>query len=257
MPATSATHAIFFIVSVLVAAAVAGVMYVVVMDFSESFEEKSNRLVEDMETDIKIANDERLVPYNNSTLSVYVMNTGRRALNPEELLVFVDGSYRNITAISFFNNNTQWLPGTTVNLSVFVENLSRERDHTLKVVLKNGNEDNIIFRIKSPPSGPKREITIINDPEAVPYKDNKTLTIYVKNTGDLVIDINSTSILINGTLRSITNATLQNNETDWNPGVVAVFKVVAENLSKNETHRMKIVVEGGVSATMSFKVKDE
>jgi len=40
MPGTSATHAIFFIISVLVAVALSGVMYVVVMDFSESLEDK-------------------------------------------------------------------------------------------------------------------------------------------------------------------------------------------------------------------------
>lgn len=257
MPATSATHAIFFIISILVAVALAGVMYVVVMDFSESLEDKSDRLVENMETDIAIANDERVVPYRNATLSIYVMNTGRRALNPDELVVFVDGSFRNLTGHAFFNNESYWSPGTTVNLSVRAENLSYDSDHTLKVIMKNGNEDRMVFRLKRETDEGVQGITIINDPEAVPYKDNKTLIIYVKNTGDDEIDPNASSILINGELSDITNITLQNNETRWLPDVVAVFNVTAENLSKSDTHRMKVVVEAGAQATMDFKVKDE
>jgi len=257
MPATSVTHAIFFIISILVAVALAGVMYVVVMDFSESLEDKSDRLVEDMETDIAIANDEREVPYRNATLSIYVMNTGRRALNPDELVVFVDGSFRNVTGYAFFNNESHWSPGTTINLSVQAPNLSHDIDHTLKVIMKNGNEDTMVFRLGGEATGDNVEIRIDNDSEAVPYRDNTTLIIYVNNTGDGEIDINSTSILINGELATITNRTLRGNNTGWAPRVTAVFNVTAENLSKSDTHRMKVVVEAGAQATMDFKVKDE
>ena len=256
MPATSATHAIFFIISVLVAVALAGVMYAVVMDFAESLEDRSDRLVEDMETDIAIANDERKVPYQNATLGIYVMNTGRRTLNPDELVVFVDGSFRNVTSHAFFRGGSHWSPGTAVNLSVYAENLSYDSDHTLKVAMKNGNEDTMVFRLTQEGAGEDVTIGIESDAGAVPYhKNNVTLIISVRNTGDAEIDTNSTSILINGELSDITNITLWNNETRWLPDVVAVFNVTVEDLEEKVTYRMKVVVEGGAQASMDFEIE--
>jgi len=210
-----------------------------------------------METDITIANDERDVPYsNNATLSVYVMNTGRRTLNPDELIVFVDGSFRNVTGRSFFHNGTEWIPGSTINLSVLAENLSYDTDHTLKVVMRNGNEDSIIFRLKSESAGEDVSIAIENDKEAVPYEDNRNLTVLVRNTGDGEIDINSTSVLINGDLASITKAEVEGGG-GWLSNAVANFTVEVENLEKDETHRMKVVVEGGAQAAIEFKTEEK
>ena len=256
MPGSSATHAIFFIVSVLVAVALAGVMYLVVMNFSEGLEDKSNRLVSDMETDFVIANGERGVPYEDSTLSIYVMNTGRQTLDPEQFLVFVDGSYRNITAYSYFDGETQWLPLTTVNLSVQATGLSEDEDHSVKLIHSNGNEDSMIFRLRGQGREDGVMVTIVSDSENVPYRDSQNLTILVQNSGDLEIDINSTSVLINGELVTIIDAKVEGN-TVWGRSDIANFTVQVANLSSTETHRMKVVVQDGAQAAIDFKVKED
>ncbi len=251
MAANAASHTIFFIISVLAAAALAGVMYTMVGQLSEGLEDRSNRLAEDIDTDFVIANDPRSVPYKNDILTIYAMNTGRISIGTEEVLIFVDGEPGNISAVTISDNLTVWGPGSTATFLVTASDLDYLEDHQVKIVLLNGNELTMDFRL---PQGPRIAIDISNDPDAVPYKDDRTLTIYVRNTGDEQIDINTTTIMINGTVFSITNTSYLGGATQWDPMETAVFSVDVVNLSYVYTHRMKVIVQDDITDAIAFRV---
>ncbi len=75
-------------------------------------------------------------------------------------------------------------------------------------------------------------IEIINDPRIVPYNDNN-LTIYIQNTGDITLNYNDITILIDGHIMDATISVITDNMTqgsanqngNWAPSTIISVEV--------------------------------
>ena len=78
MPATSVSHAIWFIASVTVAIVIVGALTGAITSLSDSMEDRSEKVSGELGTEIEIINDPLVVPYDaaNNTLKVYLKNVG-------------------------------------------------------------------------------------------------------------------------------------------------------------------------------------
>ncbi len=90
------------------------------------------------------------------------------------------------------------------------------------------------------------DIKIINDPSAVA---NDPVIIYVKNTGEITLNQNQTSILIDGLIYD-TNISVVSGDEYWRPGDVLRMTVYT-NLTTGD-HRVEVITENGISDTMDF-----
>ncbi len=136
---TSATHIIFFIASVVLAASFVGIAASAIVNLSNGIEDRGDMLANQLSADFKIINDpERM---SNNPLILYLKNTGKVPLSTQHITVLIDGiDVDNCTV-----NKDTWLPGETLKLTVNV-NLS-PGDHVVKVVLENGISDTFYFRV--------------------------------------------------------------------------------------------------------------
>jgi flagellar protein FlaG len=136
---TSATHIIFFIASVILAASFVGVAASAILSLSNGIEDRGDMLANQLSADFKIINDpERM---SNNPLVLYLKNTGKVPLSTQHITVLIDGiDVDNCTV-----NKDTWLPGETITLTVNI-NLS-SGDHVVKVVLENGISDTFYFRV--------------------------------------------------------------------------------------------------------------
>jgi len=136
---TSATHIIFFIASVILAASFVGVAASAIINLSNGIEDRGDMLANQLSADFKIINDpERM---SNNPLILYLKNTGKVPLSTQHITVLIDGiDVDNCTV-----NKDTWLPGETITLTVQV-NLS-SGDHVVKVVLENGISDTFYFKV--------------------------------------------------------------------------------------------------------------
>lgn len=100
------------------------------------------------------------------------------------------------------------------------------------------------------------DIKIINDPAAMPYNSsNKTLTLYIKNTGSIILPFSNQTVLvlINGTAFTNLTFVLPATAKSWGPEIVMTIVVGNVQLPKND-YTLKVVVHGGVYATTPFKI---
>lgn len=94
------------------------------------------------------------------------------------------------------------------------------------------------------------DITLVNDPRSMPYS-NGTLTIYLKNTGDIALDYNNIAIFIDGQyLDSL--PVISGNGYAWSPARTIELQVNV-TLSSGD-HTVKAVMPNGVSDMMAFRI---
>ena len=101
----------------------------------------------------------------------------------------------------------------------------------------------------------KSDITIINDPESVPYNSTtEELIIYVKNTGKNILYTSKVTIIIDGLVIPDSNitATIMGGEENWSPDTVVDFHIYV-SLSSGD-HKVKVVLDNGVSDEMYFRI---
>jgi len=101
----------------------------------------------------------------------------------------------------------------------------------------------------------KSDITIINDPESVPYNSTTgELIIYVKNTGKNILYTSKVTIIIDGLVIPDSNitATILGGGESWTPGTVVEFHVNV-SLSSGD-HKVKVVLDNGISDEMYFRI---
>jgi flagellar protein FlaG len=150
MPATSASHMIFFIAAIVVATAITGVLITTTYKFSDSIEKRGGDIGDQIGTDIEIINDEAAMPYNasNNTLTVYVMNTGSTIINFDNatVIVMINGTFYDNLTFVLPSGITQWGPNVVITIVVGDVTLP-DADYRLKVVVAGGADDKIIFRI--------------------------------------------------------------------------------------------------------------
>jgi len=152
MPATGATHLIFFIAAMVIASALVGGFYVVIEDLNDGMVARSDAEQKSIRSRVEVINDLVAMPYNNTSkeLVVYVKNTGAQGLDPNLTVVFIDGFHHNFTW-RLVGGAAEWMPGSTVELVVEDCYLAPMSDHSVKVSTSYGASDRKEFRIGALP----------------------------------------------------------------------------------------------------------
>jgi flagellar protein FlaG len=142
----SVTHMIFFIAAVLVAGSMAGVFLSVGYEMAKKIELESESMTEAMQSDIAIINDPAMMPYDGTSLTLYVENTGSSTLMTSGLFVMMDGSYVNDTVLQVVGRSgAEWIPSTVLQITINISLVPG--DHNVKVITGDGEADSLTFRV--------------------------------------------------------------------------------------------------------------
>lgn len=152
MPATSATHMIFFIAAVIIAIGVVSAIVLVTDELKDALESRASTEQSAIRSRVEVVNDLVAMPYNNTskTLDVYVKNIGTTRLDPANTLVLIDGVDHNFTW-RIVGGGSNWTQGRTVVLTVKDCNFTANSDHAVKVACSHDASDRKEFRIGALP----------------------------------------------------------------------------------------------------------
>jgi len=142
----SGTHVILFIISVILASTVSGVLVAVTTDVSTSLSERGDRLQNQLDTDFEIINDPDQIPTSGSDYIFYLKNTGdiRIITTNETFQILVDGII--ISEVKYNFSKEYIYPGDVVMM--YVDNSEiLLGDHTMRVIDLQGNEDEFTFNL--------------------------------------------------------------------------------------------------------------
>lgn len=135
MAGESASQAIFFIASVIIASVIVIALYGVTGSVSGALVVRNTHLADQMRGDIEIIND----PGASTQPGLYVLNTGKTEFDnsTNSIVVMVNGVYQTILTSNIENDDgdLQWEPSEVVNLTFSGINLSGK---SIKVVVANG-----------------------------------------------------------------------------------------------------------------------
>jgi|GEM_PF-2194719 archaellum component FlaG (FlaF/FlaG flagellin family) len=163
MPANAASHTIFFIGALVISSILATVFIGVSLQLKDGIEARSDALNKELRTGIEIINDARAVPYdaNNSTLILYIKNTGSTTIPVSSVLLEINGTVYGYTSGSAggttFNetyiisptNTTEWLPETTLVVKIkLLAPLVSGSMCMVKVTACYGASDTFAFRVR-------------------------------------------------------------------------------------------------------------
>lgn len=131
---------ILFIASIVLAAAVSGVLIDSVGDIADAVGDRSEVVGEDIRTDIEIVSDPGSAVYDSTsnTATVYVKNTGLRTLDPNGVDVLVDGRYATVVAATPVEGD--WVVDSLVELEVQPADPLGPGDHRLTVIVGTNTE---------------------------------------------------------------------------------------------------------------------
>jgi flagellar protein FlaG len=143
-----------------------------------------------------------------------------------------------ITHMIFFIAAVVLAMGVVAVLSVNVQSISGATSASSKVI-----SDQL-----------RTDITVINDPDTVPYRNNEYYTFYAKNTGKSELNIDYVNLILDGILIPPENLTTSVLDGDvmWRPGDVLNINVTTSQLSSGD-HSVRVVTENGKSDSMRFK----
>jgi len=101
----------------------------------------------------------------------------------------------------------------------------------------------------------KTDITIINDPAAIPCSGNNC-SFYVKNTGKNTLDNSSVNLFLDGNYQNVTkNMTIMDGGSVWYPTYVLRLNISASLLpSGSGDHTVRVVTGNGVFDTLPFRI---
>lgn len=142
----SGTHVILFIISVILASTVSGVLVAVTTDVSTSLSERGDRLQNQLDTDFEIINDPNHIPTSGSDYIFYLKNTGdiRIITTNETFQILVDGII--ISEVKYNFSKEYIYPGDVVMM--YVDNSEiLLGDHTMRIIDLQGNEDEFTFNL--------------------------------------------------------------------------------------------------------------
>jgi flagellar protein FlaG len=131
----AASHLIFFISSLIVAAGVSAAVGTSVLSVAHSMQDNGKIISEKYRSSITIINDPEET-FNN----IYVKNTGKTILGTELVSVFIDGTFTPIN--SSIDGGGYWSEGTVLNISASLPNGT----HTVRVAVENGVSDDFSYR---------------------------------------------------------------------------------------------------------------
>lgn len=143
---TSATHIIFFIVSVVISLGVAGALFMNVQSISNAATMGSKTLSEQLKTDITVINDPDTIPSSGGVYTFYVKNTGKIALSTAYITLLIDGTVvpDNSLSKTILEGGTVWQTGDVLKINATVTIASGS--HKIIVMAENGVEDEFEFR---------------------------------------------------------------------------------------------------------------
>ncbi len=103
----------------------------------------------------------------------------------------------------------------------------------------------------------RTDITVINDPEVIPYNNVSTkYTFYAKNTGNTELVPEYVTVLVDGIMIEPVDVDIELMDGDviWRPGEILTLNVTTTpSPLESGDHRILIAAENGKSGSMSFK----
>ncbi len=100
----------------------------------------------------------------------------------------------------------------------------------------------------------KTDITIINDPAAIPYSYNN-YSFFVKNTGKSILDPSTVNMFVDGNYtRNLTYSVMEGG-TSWSPSYVLMlnYSTLKNPALSSGDHSVRVVAGNGVFDTMAFR----
>jgi flagellar protein FlaG len=139
---------VMFIASIILAAAVSGVLINTVGGVSRAVDAQGGDLADNIETDVEIISDAGSPVYDagSGNVTLLVKNTGQRSLPADAVVldVLLDGQYQTAVTVTEVTGGTEWDQGDVVRVEVNVGSLS-SGDHRVKLVTR-GDEEVFTFR---------------------------------------------------------------------------------------------------------------
>ncbi len=100
----------------------------------------------------------------------------------------------------------------------------------------------------------KTDITIINDPAAIPYAGTN-YSFFVKNTGKNTLDNSSVNMFIDGNYVNVTGKmTIMDGGSLWYPTYVLRLNYTKATPLSSGDHTVRVVAGNGVFDTMPFRI---
>lgn len=142
----SITHLLLFIVFVILATMLVGVVTGDINSYAQSIDRETDRQVLHIETELTILNDPLAgTTYDDDadTLTVYVKNVGGETLEPTNVVTLVNGQYADDTSTEVIDSD-RWRVGTVLEITVHLDEPLDRAEHRLTVDL-NGVQETITF----------------------------------------------------------------------------------------------------------------
>jgi len=150
MAGTAASQMIFFIASMIVATAVAGVFVTTVINLSKDIRDEADDQADLFKIRAVIINDATAMPYNAtcSTLIIYVKNTGTVGLDYNKVTILLNGTFFTKDNMTFAlkDGAADWQPEVVLEITMTNVTLA-SGDHSLKMWVQAKELDPFKFRI--------------------------------------------------------------------------------------------------------------
>ncbi len=104
----------------------------------------------------------------------------------------------------------------------------------------------------------KTDITIINDPAAIPYtyvSPNYNYSFFVKNTGKNTLDPTAVNMFVDGNYTNVTNKwTVMQGGSTWDSTEVLRLNYTTGTQFSSGDHNVRVVTGNGVFDIMTFRI---
>jgi flagellar protein FlaG len=140
------THVVFFIASVVVAGAVSGVIIGVIQGVTTSFQERGERVSENLDIEFKIINDPDNIPTEGANYLFYLKNIGERKIptTNDTFTIFIDGDIVPKASFNFSDTSIKKEEHTTMYV---LDTEISTGDQTLRIVGPQDIVDEFVFTI--------------------------------------------------------------------------------------------------------------
>lgn len=100
----------------------------------------------------------------------------------------------------------------------------------------------------------KTDITIINDPAAIPFSNNN-YSFFVKNTGKSILYPSEVNMFVDGNYTSNLTYNVMEGGTTWSPTYVLMlnYSIQKNPVLSSGDHTVRVVAGNGVFDTMAFR----
>lgn len=117
MASETTSSLVLFIAALAIAGIAAAAMAGVVANMAGELQERGDAMAQTIGTDIAIVNDPDNVPWDGSTLTIYIKNTGSAILDANETTILVDGQHATYTT-KHLDGFESWRTGVVIEYTV-------------------------------------------------------------------------------------------------------------------------------------------